>query len=1029
MVRKQQPGRGAKRPPGKDTRVYRKDFGKIRPDKIEPGVAGRTRWFTERAGHKADARSLRRLRAALSAAELMAESSDDRTRLHDEAVEQLTRARLWGKRIKAPILLTSRGAVRELKTRKIRKSEGLSALTHPIDVPDLKGERAILVIPVSPKVSEYLDLDELIGADFKNRKFPRLTARFEYLPTAGLIVGRADRGGILQVFAFPKHPWLRLAYDVLCRHWKYVLLDPIVRKFGKSPGKGRIGMVDRICQLILCPPDFMGIGDPLVFTRGGLGFPPGYDIGDSDLPLDPGIPPGIDGLGGGNICERCLGSFLGDIDIIDDVIITPPLIKWCWIKRPRCSRWVPIGPVPGEAFGGIGRVTQLATHPTNGNILLAAAAGGGVWRSDNAGLTWRPLMELQPTLTMGAVAFAWSNPQVVYAASGEDADGFGPAWGGVGVYRSSDGGAHWTIGTSVPSTLFSAIVVHPNDPNTIYVAGDQGLHKSIDGGVTWVTNPGQTSLLDAQITDVVIAHDDPDRLYVGVRSDGVYETTSGGVQVGATPAFTRLDGPNQLPSGGAAGWIKLVIGRTGANGSDCVVAKLGANGSRIFRTQDGGTTWTELASNVAAVSFDEWCSVIAVDPTDENVMYAGNNNGLMRTTNGGVASADWTSISSGIHADQQDLVFDPTNANRIFLANDGGVYRSSDQGTTWEFASGKLAITQLYDIDIAERDRDIVGGGAQDNGVYYRDAVGVWHHIPWGDGTQFAIDQTDPTIFYFSSQNGLPTFIRKSVDGGASHQQIGQTGLSGGSPWVTIIKLDPTDPIANPANNRTLFVCGTSQLFRSTDGGQNWQRVNDATGNAFQPVGTITALEFAPSNPSVLYMGTGSGALYRGVNGGAVAADWTRLDLVGTSADMLFPNAQIQSLAVNPTNPDDVWVVFGGAGVDFTNRPNMILNPLGISHVFRSTDGGTNWVDVSGQFSPTNLPDVPTSAVAISDFDSEVAYVGTDVGVFRTVDGGETWTAFQDGLPRSPVTELKFNRRYNRLFAGTMGRGVYVRDV
>jgi hypothetical protein len=144
---------------------------------------------------------------------------------------------------------------------------------------------------------------------------------------------------------------------------------------------------------------------------------------------------------------------------------------------------------------------------------------------------------------------------------------------------------------------------------------------------------------------------------------------------------------------------------------------------------------------------------------------------------------------------------------------------------------------------------------------------------------------------------------------------------------------------------------------------------------------------------------------------------------------MLFPNAQIQSLAVNPLNPNDVWVVFGGAGVDFTNRPNMILNPLGISHLFRSTDAGATWVDASGRFSPTNLPDVPTSAVALSDFDPEVAYVGNDVGVFRTVDGGETWTAFQDGLPRSPVTELKFNRRHNRLFAATMGRGVHARDV
>jgi photosystem II stability/assembly factor-like uncharacterized protein len=1011
------------------TRARRQDGDEVRPRRIEPGISGRTRWFTERLGYKADSRDTSRLLKAVRKAELMAEIGDGKERLREEALTLLGQADLSGERIKNPLLVTPAGKAHRLKTVRIREQEGLSALTHPVQVPELDEEYAILVIPLPENAPEYLALDEIVAADLQERKSPRLLPDFVYLPNEGVVVGRVTRPGLIQAYAFPKHPWLRLAYDVLGRHWKYIALDPVVRELGGIEG-GQIQIIDRICQLILCTGDFMSITDPLVFTRAGLSFPPGYVGDDPNFPLDPGIPPGLDGVGG-NICDRCLGRFLGEIDIIDHDLIKPPLIGWWEVYwRPRCSEWRSIGPFPGAGFGGIGRVTQLAIHPTIGNVLVAAAAGGGVWRTDNGGTTWRALMSLQPTLTMGAVAFAPSNPQVIYAASGEDADGWNPAWGGVGVYRSNDGGSHWTICTGIPSTAFSAIAVHPTDPNTLYVAGDRGLHKSEDGGGTWITNPGRMSLFDAQITDVVIAHDAPDRLYIGVRNDGVYRTTSAGEQVGLTPAFTRLDGTNQLPSGGAAGWIKLAIGRAGTNGSNFVVAKLGNDGSRIFRTRNGGNTWTELAANVASVNFDEWTSVIAVDPTNENVIYAGNNNGIMRTTNGGGASAGWTSVSTGIHADQQDLVFDPNNANRIFLANDGGVYRSEDQGDTWTFASGMLAITQLYDIDISERDLDVVAGGAQDNGVYYRDIAGVWRNIPWGDGTQVAIDPTDPNIFYFSSQNGLPAFIRKSVNGGFNHQQIGQAGLAGSSsPWVTIIKLDPTDPITNPATSRTLFVCGTNQFFRSTNGGQTWQRINDGVGNAFQTLGAITALEFAPSNPSILYMGTSIGELYRGVNGGATAADWTRLDLVGSSADMLFPNAQIQSLAINPNNSNDVWVVFGGAGVNFTGRPNMILNPLGISHVFRSRDGGANWVDASGQFSPTNLPDVPTSAVAISDFDSEVAYAGTDVGVFRTIDGGETWTAFQDGLPRSPVTELKFNRRHNRLVAGTMGRGVYFRDV
>ncbi|UVF22236.1 hypothetical protein HPT29_026500 (plasmid) [Microvirga terrae] len=1028
MVKKQQPvGRAAKSRKGRELRD--RDEA-VRPIRIEPGVVGRTRWFTERTGYKADSSSLRRLRAGLDVVERMNERGVVEPHLRDRALEFLAKARLPADQINAPLLVTGNGKPRELRIRRAEKIEGLSALTPPIEIPETKDKSAFIVIPVPAEVAEYLDLSEVIGADVQIRRAPRLLGPFEFLPNEGILVGQVPgERALIQAFAFPKHPWLRLAYDLLCSHWKYVLLDSTARSNMTSSEEVRIGTVDRICQLILCAPDFATIQDPQIFSRAGLSFPPGYGGDISSLEGGLGLPPGIEPGDPRSICNRCLNRFLGEIDVVDGIPIMPPLIKWCWIHRRRCSLWRSIGPTPAAGFSGIGRVTQLAVHPTKGNILIAGAAGGGVWRSDNSGITWRPLMELQPTLTIGAVAFAPSNPNIIYAASGEDADGWNPAWGGIGLYRSTDGGTHWSIATKVSSTRFSAIVVHPTDPDILYLAGDQGLHRSDDGGLSWIANPGQDSLFDATVTDIVIAHDDPDRLYVGVHLDGVYETVTGGIQVGMSPAFTRLDAAGQLPSGGGAGWIKLSIGRSGANGSNCILAKLGPNGSRIFRTQDGGATWPELAANVASVSFDEWCSVVAVDPTDENVIYAGNNIGLQRTTNGGAASADWASASAGVHADQQDLAFDPNSAAVLYLANDGGVYRSIDRGATWEFRSGALAITQMYDIDIAERDRDIAAGGAQDNGVYYRNAAGVWRHIPWGDGTQVAIDQTDPKIFYFSSQNGLPTNIRKSTDGGVTHQQIGQNGLSGGSPWITIIKLDPTDPIVNPSTSRTLFVCGATELFRSTDGGQNWQRVNDGSGNPFSAFGTITALEFAPSDPTILYLGTENGALYRGVNGGSTAADWSRIDLAGTSADMLFPNAQIQSLAVNPHEPDDVWAVFGGSGVNFTNRPNMILNPLGISHLFRSIDAGTTWLDASGQIAPTILPDVPTSAVAVSDFDSEVAYAGNDVGVFRTVDGGQTWTAFQDGLPRSPVTELRLNRRFDRLVAATMGRGAYVRDI
>ncbi len=1002
-------------------RVYARDFDKVRPEKLVPGVVGRSQWFAQRAGRHEQALSLERLRRGIRDAREQQDPASLRAQVLEDAhtvlagMTETIRNRSLGE----PSLLDAAGRRRPsaLKAGSQRKGEALTALSRQLDV---KSE-GLLVVPVDADAAAELDLETVVLAELSDPIQPVLDGTAAYSPQERVVVARIRLPGRYQVFALPKDPWLRATLDTLARHWKWIERDPSVREAESGKGTARPEMVDRIGDVVLSAPDAPA------------------DVGDR------------------------MRSLLGELDVVDGALVRPPVIKWWWDRFPRCSRWTSIGPVPDAGFAGIGRVTQIAVHPTNGNVLIAGAAGGGVWRTNNAGASWSPRMELQPTLTIGAVAIAPSNPSVMYAASGEDGGGWNPAWSGVGIYRSSNGGSTWTLMTPVPSTRFSAVVVHPKHPDVIYVAGNRGLHKSVDGGATWRTNPGLDSLFDGQVTDVVIGYEplvifeslareapaldelaladfptlfpppffNPERVYIGVQNDGVYRSTNAGEQFGSTPAFTRLDGPDQLPSGSGAGWTKLAIGRRGAHRSSFLAAKLGADGSRIFITVDGGTTWAERAANVATVGYDEWCSVIAVDPTDEDVMYAGAAGTLKRTTNGGSNAGDWTAINTGIHADQQDIAFDPLDSRRIFLANDGGVYRSGDRGTNWTLASGGLAITQLYDIDVSEQDRDVVAGGAQDNGIYYRNAAGVWRNIPWGDGTQVAIDPTDPQIFYFSAQNGLPTWLRRSVDGGASHQQLGQTGLSGGSPWITIIKLDPRDPIANPASNRVVFVCGSTELFRSTNGGQTWQRVEDGSGNPFQSAGTISALEFAPSDPAVLYLATSQGAVYRGVNGGANTGDWTRIDTPGSPADALFPAAQVQAIRVSPANANHVWLVFGGSGVSFTGRPDMILNPLGISHLFRNADATdiNGWVDASGQFPALSLPDVPTSAAALADFDPLVAYAGTDVGVFRTTDGGVTWTAFQDGLPRSPVVELRFNRRFNRLFAGTMGRGVYVRDV
>ena len=958
----------------------------VKPRKLIPGIEGRSAWFVERSGKHERALSIERLKTAIAAAERMPDRAAIRDATFHEAqtlFSELGRAALVRLQ-RAPVLVLPTGRVRDVKVR--RQSDKTLTMLSPAVETDAAG---YLFIPARARESPAIDLEHLVVSDITDPDRLHLNPTFTYWPNEDLFVGRLWHAGVYQIHGWPMDPLLRAGLETLARYW------PLINTSGDAPP------------------------EELSAHLGGLLRLHGLDARQ------------VRALIGGGV--------------------RPPFVKDWWDILEIPPGWLPIGPVPAPGFNGIGRVTQIAIHPTNGNILIAGAAGGGVFKTLNGGVSWFPTMHLQPTLTIGGVAIAPSKPNIMYAASGEDGGDWNPAWGGVGLYRSNNGGLSWTLMSSVPSTRFSAIAVHPTKPDTVYLAGNRGLHKTTDGGLTWRTNPGQQSLFDGQITDVVVAFEEPvigqfaaaaaagifpfplfaETVYIGVASDGVYRSTVGGEQFGATPAFDRLDDPNQLPSGFNAGWIKLAIGRRGRHRSKFLAAKMGPSGSRIFTTVDGGDTWTERAQNVATVDYDEWCSLIAVDPADENILYAGAAGALMRTLNGGSSLGDWTSINQGVHADQQDMVFDPLNTRRLFLANDGGVYRSTNRGDTWTLASNFMQITQFYDIDVSEHHKQIAAGGSQDNGMYFRDQFGVWRNVSWGDGTQAAIDPSLQSVVYFSSQNGVPGSLRRTINLGGSHTALGQTGLSGDSPWVTIIKLEPRDPTTNPLNARVMFVCGDDVLFRSTDSGQHWQRVEDGGGQPFRTSGEISALEFAVSDPSILYLGTDTGALYRAVNGGQMAADWTRIDTPGSPADALFPFSRIQAIRVHARNANDVWLVFGGSGVSFTDRPDMILNPTGISHLFRNRNATdiNGWADVSGAFAALSLPDVPTSAAALDDADPEVAYAGTDVGVFRTTDGGDTWGAFQDGLPRCPIVELRFNRRFRRLFAGTMGRGMFIRDV
>jgi photosystem II stability/assembly factor-like uncharacterized protein len=361
-------------------------------------------------------------------------------------------------------------------------------------------------------------------------------------------------------------------------------------------------------------------------------------------------------------------------------ILWPPIV-YPWPPFPW--DWKAIGPKNIN-----GRIASLCIHPSDGNILYAGAANGGVWKTTNAGATWVYKWVFEDSMAVGALALCRNFPNVLYAATGEDTPGWGPSYPGVGIYKSTDAGSTWNkcLGGGTGNRCMK-VLVHPTNSNTVYVASDSGLYKTTDGGATpW------TLIQPGHCTDAVMDPSDPQTIYVAIWNDGIYKTVDGGT------VFNPANGSWQfrwtpgglvmvwrgIPTGGAAEWIALAIGNNGTGGTNFLIAKLGTDSGDIYKTTNGGTSWSRIAGPVQPVSYNEWTNLCAVNPDNHSILFAGGV-GLSRSTNGSTFVG-----TSGTHSDHQQLVFDPSNPNICYVATDGGVYKSIDGGQNWTLQSTNL---------------------------------------------------------------------------------------------------------------------------------------------------------------------------------------------------------------------------------------------------------------------------------------------------------------------------------------------------
>lgn len=845
-------------------------------------------------------------------------------------------------------LIAARGSkARARKGKNPRPKSSFGFAAAPVDV---RGPGAIRGSVLKVALDRE-SLEELDPATVRLFRFEDSADEWHLIARSGSSLegeyawGQLHRPGLYAPIGLPRNQWVLATLLVIDSYMPWL---NAARELGRLPDA-----IDRICRLILCDGLFDELaGDPK--RAGAVGLPP------------------IDPRSLENVCERCLGldlpvGGLPELEILADpsaIVDLPPII----LVPFWCPRWVSAGPTNFS-----GRIKSLAIHPTDGNVVYAGAADGGVWKTTNGGATWVSQMRLELSFAIGAIAVAPSSPSIVYAATGENTPGWGPSYPGVGVYKSTDEGGDWDLMAPIASSRCTRVLVHPTNPDVVYVAGNAGLHKSTDGGASW------TNIRTDHVSDALLDPLTPSTLYAGVWNSGIYKSTDAGA------TWTQLT--NGVPTGSNADWIKLAMGLNGTDGTAFLLAKMGTDSGLLYRSRNAGASWTQLPGTHHPASYNEWTSMVAVDPENQNVLLAGGI-GVSRSTNGGTS---FTAIG-GTHADHHQIVFSPTDSDVCYMSTDGGVYRSTNNGASWTLASSGLIATQLYSMGASQTSALLLGAGTQDQGIIRSDGSAAWTDTGAGnEGGFFIVDPNDSDNVYTTPWS---TNLRRSTNGGTSWTTI-LNGL--GSPAVGV-----RDLAVKHGDSNLLLCVGADKIFRSTNQGSNWTQVQQVTGQAMQ-------VAFSPSSPSVAYVATNDGRVYRSSGSGA-SGSWSEPYTAANKP----PAGTIYALVVGWTDANLVYIGYAGYGT---------------ATVYRTEDGGVHWSNAGGVLATDALPDIPVSSLAIHPYNPEAVYAATAVGVFRTLDGGDSWEPFDEGMPRIVTTELSLRKLTKTLYVSTMGRGAFRRTL
>ena len=690
----------------------------------------------------------------------------------------------------------------------------------------------------------------------------------------------------------------------------------------------------------------------------------------------------------------------------------------------------------GPAIMG-GRIADVEGVPGDPNVVYVASASGGLWKTTNGGVTWKPIFERQGTISLGDIALAPSNPEVIWAGTGESNVRNSVSFGD-GVYKSTDGGKTWQHMGLKDTERISAVVIHPQNPDVVYIGAlghafgpndERGVFMTTDGGKTWT----KTLFIDNQhgVADLEIDPTNPNILYAGMWSferkpwthrsgsekGGVYKSIDGG------RTWTKLT--NGLPK--LMGRIGIRVAPSNPN---VVYAIVEAKDGTLYRSDDRGETFKQVSKNTAIVSRGFYYTTVRVNPTNENHIYAVAST-LFTSVDGGKT---FRSITGRTHIDFHALWIDPKNPKRMWHGQDGGIGVSYDGGESWE-AVYNIPLGQFYQIHADNRLPFYhVMGGLQDNGSWTgpsrtREPAGImnddWRMVSFGDGFYVINNPDNPNQYLSESQGGDIVWTDFTS---REQQSINPWGRgSGGGPAAgQKYRFNWNSPIVfSPHEKTTVYLAG-NVVFRTPDFGKTWQQISpDLTTNdpeklkdAGGPVAventtaeyhsTIISIAESPVQKGQIWVGTDDGNIQLTTDAGK---NWSN---VIKNVSGMAANSPVSHVEPSRVNANTAYVSFDRHMLD-DFRP----------YIYKTSDTGKSWTNISG-----NLPAKAYVQVVREDpKNTNLLYAGTELGLYASFTGGKEWFPLNlKNLPNVAVHDIVVHPRENDLILATHGRSIWILD-